>query len=115
MAAVLIAFGGVLLVARPGSEVLGWTTLLPVNDSYFACRLHVNDKDNPLQGQLGLDYFLFNRNWRTGSNAHRSFLLARPDSISMVADGNHGAGRGCRPLSDRQGVSLDGSNHACTL
>ncbi|HEY9079536.1 DMT family transporter [Magnetovibrio sp.] len=50
--AVAVAFGGVVLVARPGSDVLGWTALLPMVTAvllaiYMVMTRVIRTKDNP--------------------------------------------------------------------
>lgn len=52
LAAVAVAFVGVLLVARPGSGVLGWTALLPMATAillavYMVMTRVIRTKDNP--------------------------------------------------------------------
>lgn len=52
MAAVVVAFVGVLLVARPGSGVLGWTALLPLTTAfllggYMVLTRYIRGKDDP--------------------------------------------------------------------
>lgn len=51
-AAVVVAFVGVLLVARPGSGVLGWSALLPLASAvllaiYMMMTRHIRDQDAP--------------------------------------------------------------------
>ncbi|MEQ8665487.1 MAG: DMT family transporter [Rhodospirillales bacterium] len=50
--AVVVAFGGVLLVARPGSDVLGWAALLPLATAallgiYMVMTRMIRESDNP--------------------------------------------------------------------
>lgn len=52
IAAVVVAFAGVVLVARPGSDVLGWTALLPLVTAfllaiYMVLTRVVRNRDDP--------------------------------------------------------------------
>ena len=52
MFAVVVAFAGVLLVARPGSDVLGWAALLPLATAvllaiYMVMTRMIRETDNP--------------------------------------------------------------------